>query len=77
MSGVRSEDNSVRVKIITGSLVILSGKDKAHKHKQNFPVTDRVGGGSPDRVAVGSPDRRPGVKSLCAKCLCAFSGPYS
>ena len=45
-----------------------SGKEKTHKHKQNFPVTARVGGGSPDRVEGGSPDRWPGVKSLCAVC---------
>ena len=32
-----------------------SGKEKAHKHKQNFPVTAWVGE-SPDRVARGSPD---------------------
>ena len=31
----------------------LSVKEKAHKHKQIFPVTARVGGGSPDRVARG------------------------
>ena len=27
---------------------LLSGKEKAHKHKQDFPVTARVGGGLPD-----------------------------
>ena len=31
----------------------LSGKEKAHKHKQIFPVTARAGGGSPDRVGGG------------------------
>ena len=41
-----------------------SGKEKAHKHKQIFPVTARVGGVS----RQGSPDRWPGVKSLCAVC---------
>ena len=30
-----------------------SGKEKAHKHKQIFPVTARAGGGSPDRVGGG------------------------
>ena len=34
-----------------------SGKEKAHTHKQIFPVTARAGG-----------DRWPGVKSLCAVC---------
>ena len=47
--------------------VLKSGKEKAHKHKQTFPVTARAGGGSPDRVG-GSPDRWPRVKSLCAVC---------
>ena len=31
----------------TGLSGVLSGKDKAHKHKQIFPVTARVGGGLP------------------------------
>ena len=44
-----------------------SGKEKAHKHEEIFPVTARGRGGSPDRVARG-PDRWPGVKSLCAVC---------
>ena len=43
------------------SVVGLSGKKKAHKHKQIFPVTGWAGGG-------GSPDRWPGFKSLCAVC---------
>ena len=43
-----------------------SGKEKAHEHKQDFPVTARVGGGLP----TGWPgvSRPPGVKSLCAVC---------
>ena len=39
-----------------------SGKEKAHKHKQNFPVTARVGGGSPDRAARGLPTGGQGQK---------------
>ena len=37
------------------------------KHKQNFPVTARVGGVSRPGGG-GAPDRWPGVKSLCAVC---------
>ena len=37
-----------------------SGKEKAHKHKQNFPVIARVGGVLPTGW--------PGVKSLCTVC---------
>ena len=37
-----------------------SGKEKAHKHKQFFPVIARVGGGLPTGW--------PGVKRLCAVC---------
>ena len=46
-----------------------SGKGKAHKHKQNFPVTARVGGWSPDRVARGLPTSGQGSKVyvLCAE----------
>ena len=86
----------------------ISGKEKAHKHKQNFLVIAWVGGGVSRPGGQGSPDRWPGVKSLCAvcgtqgtytfssrcpagrigdrghreinlcaKCLCAFSGPYN
>ena len=43
-------------------LVYDSGKKKAHKHKQIFPVTARVGGGSPDRVARGLPTSGQGLK---------------
>ena len=54
---------SVEPKSITGSLVIRksreisenSGKQKAQKHKQFYPVSARVGGGSPDQVARGQP----------------------
>ena len=44
-----------------------SGKEKAHKHKQIFPVTARAGGGgSPDRVGggVSRPVAR-GPKFMC------------
>ena len=57
--------------------VIFSGKEKAHKHNQIFPVTARVGGGfsrpggqgSPDRVARGLPTGGQGSKVyvLCAE----------
>ena len=49
---------------------LLSVKEKAHKHKQNFPVTARVGGGgSPDRVARRLPTGGQGSKAyvLCAE----------
>ena len=48
---------------------LLSGKENAHKHKQNFPVTARVGGGAPDRVARGLPTGGQGSKVyvLCAE----------
>ena len=49
---------------------LVSGKEKAHKHKQFFPVTARVeGGGSPDRVARGLPTGGQGSKVyvLCAE----------
>ena len=44
------------------------GKEKAHKHKQIFPVIARVGGGL-RRGGQGSPDRWPGSKVyvLCAE----------
>ena len=53
-----------------------SGKEKAHRHKQIFPVTARAGGGLPTGWGGGlptgwgggSPDWWPGVKSLCAVC---------
>ena len=47
----------------------VSGKEKAHKHKQIFPVTARVGGVSPDRVARGLPTGGQGSKVyvLCAE----------
>ena len=47
----------------------FSGKEKAHKHKQIFPVTARVGGMSPDRVARGLPTGGQGSKVyvLCAE----------
>ena len=48
--------------------MFFSGKEKAHKHKQIFPVTARVGGGVSRPGGQGSPDRWPGVKSLCAVC---------
>ena len=46
-----------------------SGKEKAHKHKQNFAATAWVGGGSPDRVARGLPTGGQGSKVyvLCAE----------
>ena len=49
--------------------VFLSGKEKAHKHKQTFPVTARLGGRSPDRVARGLPTggQRSKVYVLCAE----------
>ena len=43
---------------------IFSGKEKAHKHKQIFPVTARAGGGVSRPGGGGSPDRWPGVKSF-------------
>ena len=43
----------------------ISGKEKAHKHKQIFSVTARVGGVFRPG-GRGSPDRWSGVKSLCA-----------
>ena len=49
---------------------LKSGKEKAHKHKQIFPVTARVGGGSPDRVGGGGlPTGGQGSKVyvLCAE----------
>ena len=39
-----------------------SGKEKAHKHKENFPVTAQMGRGSPDRVARGLPTGGQGSK---------------
>ena len=50
-----------------GWAAIHSGKENAHKHKQIFPVTARVGGGSPDQVArarVSRPVAR-GQKFMC------------
>ena len=41
---------------------LKSGKEKAHKHKQIFLVTARVGGGSPDR---GLPSSGQGQKFMC------------
>ena len=44
----------------------VSGKEKAHKHKQISPVTARAGGGSPDRAGGGF--SRPvarGQKFMC------------
>ena len=45
----------------------ISGKEKAHKHKQIFPVTARAGGGSPDRVGGGVVSRpvARGQKFMC------------
>ena len=43
------------------SSMLYSGKEKAHKHEQFFPVTARVGGG-------GLPTGEPGIKCLCAVC---------
>ena len=50
-------------------LLPSSGKEKAHKHKQIFPVTAPGGGGSPDRVARGLPTGGQGSKVyvLCAE----------
>ena len=47
----------------------ISGEEKAHKHKQIFPVTARWGGGSPDRVARDLPTGGQGSKVyvLCAE----------
>ena len=47
----------------------MSGKGKAHKHTQIFPVTARVGGGVSRPGGQGSPDRWPGSKVyvLCAE----------
>ena len=45
----------------------ISGKEKAHEHKQIFPLTARGGGGLPTGWP-GPPDRWPGVKSSCAVC---------
>ena len=42
-----------------GSFPRISGKEKAHKHKQIFPVTARVGGVS-RTGGPGAPDRWPG-----------------
>ena len=64
--------------LVSSSGACLSGKEKAHKHKQIFPVTAQAGGGSPDRVGGdlptgwggGSPDRVGGgskVYVLCAE----------
>ena len=46
-----------------------SGKEKAHKHKQIFSVTARVGGVVSRPGGQGSPDRWPGSKVyvLCAE----------
>ena len=57
--------------VISCSTLHTSGKEKAHKHKQIFPVPARAGGGSPDRVGGGSPDRWPGVK----KFMCCVRNP--
>ena len=51
-----------------GKRHLKSGKEKAHKHKPNFPVTAQVGEGVSRPGGQGSPDRWPGVKSLCAVC---------
>ena len=48
--------NSILITVRTAKTTdrtFISGKEKAHKHKQISPVTARVGGGSPDRVARG------------------------
>ena len=46
-----------------------SGKEKAHKHKQNFPVTARVGGGG---LPTGWPGvSRPGGQGSKVYVLCA------
>ena len=47
-----------------------SGEEKAHKHKQIFPVTARAGRGSPDQVGGGGlPTGGQGSKVyvLCAE----------
>ena len=46
-------------------MVLLSGKEKAHKHKQISPVTARAGGGSTDRVGGGLPTGGRGQKFMC------------
>ena len=53
----------------TPVLLLASGRGKAHKPKQIFPVTARAGGGSPDRVARGLPTGGQGSKVyvLCAE----------
>ena len=55
--------------VVTDFKTCSSGKEKAHKHKQIFPVTGRVRGGSPDRVARGLPTGGQGSKVyvLCAE----------
>ena len=47
----------------------MSGKEKAHKHKQISPVTAPAGGGSPDRGGGGLPTGGQGSKVyvLCAE----------
>ena len=52
----------------------LSGMEKAHKHKQNFPVTARLGGGgSPDPVARGLQTGWPGARGQ--KLMCCVRNP--
>ena len=48
-----------------GDNKLLSGKEKAHKHKKIFPVTARVRGGSPDRVGGFSRPVARGQKFMC------------
>ena len=43
----------------------LSGKEKAHKHKQNFPVTARVGRVSRPGGGGGLPTGGQGSKFMC------------
>ena len=50
-----------------------SGKAKARKHKQIFPVTARAGGGSPDRVGGGV--SRPVARGQ--KFMCCVRNPRS
>ena len=65
--GMENSSDGKPVHVSGVSCALASGKEKAHKHKQIFPVTARAGGGLPTGWG-GSPDRWPGVRSLCAVC---------
>ena len=47
--------SKLRQKCVKNPRNTFSGKEKAHKHKQIFPVTARAGGRSTDRVGGGLP----------------------